>query len=429
MYSFQRMNLRRRLITMGVGLILPLVIIIAFLIYQLNIFCKSYDAIVLNLTKANEYNLEFKSDFDSVLYQMVARSLTKDEVSEVAHMKAPDAMISDAENTFRRLRTTTNSVHAADRISSILKLMETLRNRMDDINGNIDSESAYEDNMERLDSDIRILTELIQERIIEYIYYESESMEEVRQQMDEQRLRVMNVAVIAVGVVLIYAVTFYILISKSITRPVADLELRLLQAQINPHFLYNTLDNIVWLAEDGKTGEVEDMVTSLSQFFRTTLAGGEDFVRISDEVSHIEAYLHIQHLRYQDILSYEISIPDELKTYRIIKLTLQPIVENALYHGIKNKRGGGSITISAGDEDRNIRLIVEDTGIGMKEDELQNVRSIIEGKTRPSSDNTGFGMANIAERIRLNYGPGYGMTIESEYDKGTRVEIVIPKKI
>ena len=206
---------------MGVGLILPLVIIIAFLIYQLNIFCKSYDAIVLNLTKANEYNLEFKSDFDSVLYQMVARSLTKDEVSEVAHMKAPDAMISDAENTFRRLRTTTNSVHAADRISSILKLMETLRNRMDDINGNIDSESAYEDNMERLDSDIRILTELIQERIIEYIYYESESMEEVRQQMDEQRLRVMNVAVIAVGVVLIYAVTFYILISKSITRPVA----------------------------------------------------------------------------------------------------------------------------------------------------------------------------------------------------------------
>ncbi|MCR5747244.1 MAG: histidine kinase [Lachnospiraceae bacterium] len=422
------MKLRQRLIVLGGGLILPLILIISFLIYQLNVFCKSYDAIVQNLTKANEYNLEFKKDFDSVMYQMVARSLTKEEVQAVTGMEPPDTLISNAEDAFKKLKPTTNSKLAEDRISSIIKLMETLRDRMDDINGNINSESAYDENMERLDSDIRILTQLIQERIIEYIYFESESMEEVRMQMDDKRNGIMSMTIIAVIVVLIYTVAFYKIISRSITNPVADLELKLLQAQINPHFLYNTLDNIVWLAEDGRTDEVEDMVTSLSQFFRTTLAGGEDFVKISDEISHIEAYLHIQQIRYRDILTYTIDIPDELNDYRMIKLTLQPVVENALYHGIKNKRGGGSISISAEDNGKNIRMIVQDTGIGMRDEELSAVKDIIDGKVRPSTDNTGFGMANIAERIRLNYGPEYGITLESEYEKGTSVYIVIPKK-
>jgi two-component system sensor histidine kinase YesM len=412
---------------MGVGLILPLIVIVSFLIYQLNVFCRSYDAIVQNLTRANEYNIEFKNDFDAVVYQMVARSLTKDEVASVTGMKSPDILIDDAEQAFEKLKLTTNSVHAKDRISSITKLLETLRRRMDDINGSIDLEDSYDENMERLDSDIRILTGLIQERIIEYIYYESESMEEIRQQMESQRVKVMNVTVASVIIVLVYASVFYILISRTITNPVADLELRLLQAQINPHFLYNTLDNIVWLSEDGRTREVEDMVTSLSQFFRTTLAGGEDFIKIADEVSHIEAYLHIQHQRYRDILTYDIEIPESIMNCRIIKLTLQPVVENALYHGIKNKRGGGKISLHAADEGNQIRLTVEDNGIGMDEKTLEHVRALIDGKVKPSEDNTGFGIANVSERMRLNYGPRYGMSIESEYGVGTKVDIIIPK--
>lgn len=412
---------------MGVGLILPLILIISFLIYQLNVFCRSYDAIVQNLTRANEYNIEFKNDFDAVMYQMVARSLNKDDVTAVTGMEAPDKLIDDAEQTFEKLRLTTNSVHAKDRISSVLKLLETLRKRMEDIDGAIDLEDSYDDNMERLDSDIRILTQLVQERIIEYIYFESESMEEIRQQMESQRVRVMNVTAAAVIVVLVYTALFYFLISRSITNPVADLELRLLQAQINPHFLYNTLDNIVWLSEDGRTREVEDMVTSLSQFFRTTLAGGEDFIRISDEIAHIEAYLHIQRQRYRDILSYDINIPEEIMNCRIIKLTLQPLVENALYHGIKNKRGGGKISLYAAGEGGQIRLTVEDDGIGMDGETLAHVKALIDGKAKPSEDNTGFGIANISERMRLNYGPKYGILIHSEYGVGTKVEILIPR--
>lgn len=428
MDSFQRINLKRRLVVMYTVIILPLMLISAFLIYELNVFCRSYDATVLNVTKANEYNLEFKSEFDSVMYQMVARSITKDEVEAVVGMSNPDDLISDAERVFEELKGTTNSGQAKDRITSIIKLLGTLRKRMNDINDSIDNDGAYDENVERLDTDIRILTELIQERISEYIYYESESMEQIRQQMEEQRLAVMNMTIVSVIIALAASVVFYILISRSITEPVADLELKLLQAQINPHFLYNTLDNIVWLAEDGRKDEVEDIATSLSQFFRTALSGGRDFIKISEELTHIEAYLHIQRQRYRDILSYKIDVPDELRSYLIIKMTLQPVVENALYHGIKNKRGGGTIWITGRETDNNIHITVKDDGIGMKDEELAYLKGIISGERKPSADNSGFGMANVTERMRLNYGSHCGIIVSSTYGTGTEVEIVIPKQ-
>ena len=124
------------------------------------------------------------------------------------------------------------------------------------------------------------------------------------------------------------------------------IENRLLQEQINPHFLYNTLDAIVWLAEENKSAEVVKMVTSLSDFFRTTLSKGHDYITVKEERTHIESYLEIQQFRYQDILDYEIQMDEEIYGYIIPKLTLQPLVENALYHGIKNKRGKGKILIT-----------------------------------------------------------------------------------
>ncbi|MBO5551776.1 MAG: sensor histidine kinase, partial [Lachnospiraceae bacterium] len=313
-------------------------------------------------------------------------------------------------------------------ISSILKLLDTLRKRMNDINDNIDSAGTYDTNMERLDTDIRILTELIQERISEYIYYESESMEQIRRQMDDQRIRVMNITIWLILIVLAASGFFYVMLSRTITEPVANLELKLLQAQINPHFLYNTLDNIIWLAEDGRKDEVEDIASSLSQFFRTALSGGRDYVTIEEELKHTEAYLHIQRQRYRDILSYEISVPEELNKYLIIKMTLQPIVENALYHGIKSKRGGGSIRITAREEGSSLYLTVRDNGMGMSEEKLAYLKGIINGDRKPSVDNTGFGMSNVAERMRLNYGSHCGIKVQSEYGSGTEVEVFIPKQ-
>ena len=130
-----------------------------------------------------------------------------------------------------------------------------------------------------------------------------------------------------------------------------EAELRLHQEQISPHFLYNTLDSIVWMAEGGNNRQVVEMTTDLSDFFRTVLSGGKDFITVEEEESHIRSYLKIQKIRYEDILDYSIQIEPGIKDHIVLKMLLQPLVENALYHGIKNKRGGGCIIIR-GYEDR-----------------------------------------------------------------------------
>ena len=207
-------------------------------------------------------------------------------------------------------------------------------------------------------------------------------------------------------------------------RKMRKAELRLLQEQINPHFLYNTLDAIVWMIEDGKSEQAENMVVSLSTFFRTVLSRGREFISIREEVQHIRSYLEIQKARYQDILSYEIQVAPELYPYETLKMTLQPLVENALYHGVKNKRSGGLIRISGERDGKLIRFKVEDDGIGMNAEALTHLQEEIR---RPCKEtDTGFGMANVNERIRMNFGADYGLMIESEEGKGTRVWVTIP---
>ena len=136
--------------------------------------------------------------------------------------------------------------------------------------------------------------------------------------------------------------------------------------------------------------------------------------------------MEIQKIRYRDILEYEIVNPKELEEFTIIKLTLQPIIENALYHGIKNKRGLGKITVTAEDMGEEIRFIVEDNGIGMKEETLERLRNVIDGKEVGDNEG-GFGLVNVQERIKLYYGLQYGITFESNYGEGTKVSVLIPK--
>jgi two-component system sensor histidine kinase YesM len=140
-------------------------------------------------------------------------------------------------------------------------------------------------------------------------------------------------------------------------------ELRALQAQINPHFLYNTLDTIVWMAEANKTGQVIEIVRALSSFFRIALSKGKDWIAIREEIERTRSYLTIQKMRYRDIMDYEIKVDEAVLDNTILKLILQPLVENALYHGIKNKRSGGTITLRAKRKSESeILLEVEDDG-------------------------------------------------------------------
>lgn len=204
-------------------------------------------------------------------------------------------------------------------------------------------------------------------------------------------------------------------------------ELRTMQAQINPHFLYNSLETIIWMAEAKKGPQVIEITKALSYFFRISLSKGKDLILLEDEVSHVRNYLTIQKMRYRDILDVNFHLNDDILKYKIIKLTLQPIVENAIYHGIKNKRGKGFVRIK-GDftSEGNIAIDVIDNGIGMSEDKLREVRLQLSSGLPFEKDQGGFGMVNVHQRILLQYGPSFGITINSLYGSGTRVSLIIP---
>ncbi len=225
------------------------------------------------------------------------------------------------------------------------------------------------------------------------------------------------------------------LIDKSIREQeqIQKAELRTLQAQINPHFLYNTLDSIVWMAESGKNDQVIRLVHALSRFFRISLSKGRDWIKIQDELEHVLNYLVIQQMRYRDILDYEIDVDPSIYSNSILKMTLQPLVENALYHGIKNKRGRGLIRISGHiEKGHTVVFSVEDNGIGMTVDQLAHIQ---ERLNKPTAEPAGlealdgFGLFNVQQRIRLYYGERYGIQISSEHHVGTMVQVNYPVQV
>lgn len=226
-----------------------------------------------------------------------------------------------------------------------------------------------------------------------------------------------------------------LLLEKSIREQeqVQKAELRTLQAQINPHFLYNTLDSIVWMAESGENESVIKLVKALSRLFRLTLNKGREWISLKTELEHAQSYLTIQQMRYRDILSYEINVPSELQAYPMLGMTLQPLIENAIYHGIKNKRGMGFIRISGhADNERSIILTIEDNGIGMTPERLDELRLRLEqprdSDNHEDQDEGGFGLQNVHQRLRLYFGEQYGLQLESTEGAGARVSLRIPKK-
>ncbi|MEC0171959.1 sensor histidine kinase [Paenibacillus graminis] len=199
-------------------------------------------------------------------------------------------------------------------------------------------------------------------------------------------------------------------------------ELEVLQSQINPHFLYNTLNSVIRLAERGKTDEVVTMIQSLSKFFRISLSKGKNMITMQEELDHIRHYLVIQSFRFKNKFRYEIRAEDEVLACQTIKLILQPIVENALYHGIEMLPDEGLITITAGLQEGLIVIRVSDNGLGMSKETLG---TLLSGGGK-SSSGSGVGVRNVNERIGLVYGREYGLAFESELEEGTTVTICFP---
>ena len=202
-------------------------------------------------------------------------------------------------------------------------------------------------------------------------------------------------------------------------------ELRALQAQITPHFLYNTLDAIIWLAEAGRTAQVIEITNALSDFFRISLNNGKDWVTIAEEWEHLSGYLTIQKIRYRDILHYELELDESLKQQKMLKLLIQPLVENAIYHGIKNRRGGGTLRVTAKRVADALQVTVTDSGAGMSQEQMQRLRGALAASESTEAE-TGYGLYSVDKRIKLYYNQPEGLTISSSAGQGTTVTFSVP---
>lgn len=446
---------------------IPIVIMILIVFVTVFSFNREYATTLQNATTASEFNFDFKEKLDLDMYHYVVGS------NSISHL--PLEEVKNATNVIKRLQLTTKSSHNKWRVKSLLRLCDRLSECMI----SIEKCQNYDERMEKLDHDIYVLSKLIQTYMRDYIYYEVQELSMMQRHVSHR----VTYMIVGMGILsmlnFLFMLTYSMRLSRQITEPVYQLckkveilgtgdfkvvpietnsiemnkledgfnemtvhinnlmerekqnqtalhkaELELLQAQINPHFLYNALDSIIWLAESNQNREVIQMTSYLSTFFRTSLSKGKDIITLEVEKQQVESYLRIQKIRYSDIMSYSIDIDQELLQYCIPKLTLQPLVENALYHGVKNKRGTGHIRIEGRALGDVIVIKVVDDGAGMTQNQLEELRSgVYEDR------HTGLGLVNVHKRLLLYYGDSYGLSFESEADIGTEVSIKIPKRI
>lgn len=198
-------------------------------------------------------------------------------------------------------------------------------------------------------------------------------------------------------------------------------ELKALQAQINPHFLYNTLDSIAWMCEQGRTDDAVKMIHALARLFRISISKGHELIPIAKEIEHAESYLQIQKYRYKNQFTYAFDVDPACLNYYCNKITLQPIIENAINHGLDLLVDEGRITVQVRQDGEDIVFDVRDNGVGMSDELIQSILQ------RGPDDRTGIGIRNVNDRLQIYFGKQYGLHISSEPDVGTCVEIRMPK--
>ena len=465
----KRMELEERMRKVLFSTMIPmacLMIILLFIFWQ---YTGQYNKLSENLAVSSEFNLRFKDDLDLEMYYIAIGSKESSDLEDVLEQ------VEDAQEIMQKLRRNTYNNNGVKSLNSLDSYLENLRQRM----LQLVEIKEYDKRMEFMDSNIRIITGLIMQEMQNYIYNESMYLVQVEKSLTHRvKLLISGMAVLLIATLgilmrrsfrltdgIIQPVNIMLDKVKKVGRGKFDMipieaeieeieeldegfnkmarkisallenvrqekemqhltELQLIQAQVTPHFLYNTLDTIVWLIEGGMTDDAVEMISSLSIFFRTSLSKGNDIIPLSEEERHTLSYLEIQQYRYRDILEFEINIPKELSGIPVPKLSIQPLAENALYHGIKNRRGKGKILIEGREEEDALVLTVSDNGQGMTPERLHEVQEAIR-----TGERAGFGLAAVAERIALYYGPGYGMKIFSEEGKGTTVEIRLGKNI
>ena len=482
---YGNVSLNQRLAGISLAVFIPMILVVSYLLASLTNATSAYAQITKSVAYANIYARDFKERMD---YSMYLAVIGKKDMENLGDGETtvngiltvnPYEYIRELSGTCDKLSDMATVDSNRNQIKRLKNSLKSLKGCVEEMDRAIKTGDAYEDKMIYLNDNVYMLTSLIQQGIQDYIYVETTNYANVKSELDVRNSRTFMICIgISVAAILL-AVFLTMQAAKSVTRPIQKLckmtqkvaegdftvktkesntdeiavltrsfndmtqeigelvedirqqqknlhiaETKLLQAQINPHFLYNTLDAIVWLAEENRKDEVVSMVTALSDFFRTTLSKGRDFITVREERSHIESYLKIQKFRYQDIMKYEIDIAEDMEEFMLPKLTLQPLIENALYHGLKNKRGGGTIKITGRLDGECLVFVVQDDGKGMTEEVLKRLQESIK-KEKGDKNIDGFGIGNVNRRIRYYYGEQYGLSLESVENGGTKITVVM----
>lgn len=472
MEKYKDFSMTKKITVAFISMLVPFVILMGI---WFSIMLKNnqyYSKASKSTSEISEFSLDFKKSYDYKIYLIIVGN--KDFWSQ-----KPFEDIDHARKILDKIKNPELNANSLDIIHNMEKNLDRLEKYTLTIKTNVESGSHYDENQEIWQTGVQAITASIQQYIMELLYYENQESTMMYHKINSMTVWMITISVIIICILIAIAVIMITYIPRTISRPVNELckvtekaaegdlsvrshiehgaelkvlgksfnvmiekmsaliehitleqtrlreaELEILQMQINPHFLYNTLDTIVWLAEAGDNDQVVNMVEVLSDFFRATLNGGKEIVTIEEESRHISSYLQIQQVRYKDILDYSIQLPDEIAEVKIPKITLQPLVENALYHGIKNKRGRGQIKVYGYLKQDICVIVIADNGKGMSRDELESLNDRI--RCQKEQEKESYGLYNVNERIRLRFGEEYGIRVYSELDVGTRVEVYLP---
>ena len=454
--------------------VIILATLVPFLISTLyyNITLNQYEGIIENVYNANSLSSVVQEEIDPTIWYVVSGKTKFTDNTQYE-------LINRIRDRLDELEKNANSGENSYLIEVARNTLETLESYVDKIGENIENNRPVLENEEML-GEIRSVSDLLYDIIQQFVASEME-IAHMQNTKIQRSLDIMTFFQIMILVaIILFLIRNYWQLNNSINKPVIRLktmasqiargdlsfrvkkpeiseldeltdslntmaeklgelieqntqkqqhiqkaEMRALQAQIAPHFMYNTLDTILSLAEDGQNEEVARTTMALSNFFRLSLNKGRDWVTVAEEKSHVESYLAIQKIRYGAILDYEIDIAEDMLRESMLKILLQPLVENAIYHGIKKNRQGGCVTLTGRKTADLLIFTVEDNGVGMNEDELLLLRENL-SHYDVNNPETGFGMYNVYKRIQLYYETDDGLTVESEFRKGSKVTLRLP---
>lgn len=457
------------MIIIALMLILPATTIISSIVQTV-----VYDRMITNVSKANELNQVVKNDVSNAVWEIVAGNKKFTEGNQYN-------VILSIKNELARLMNTTSSRENRQLLEVTDRALGTLTGYVDRLGDQMALNATVDQNEEILE-EIRGVSSLVSDILQDFIVLEIESSARANERIKTTVWMLAALQSLVLLCVTVFAVYAQQSVSRSINNPIRELEklsssiaagnlearavipnvdeldnltenlnfmakqirslidmnireqknlqkseMKALQAQITPHFLYNTFDTIIWLAEAGKSEQVIDITRAFSSFFRVSLSRGREWITVEQEIEHIQSYLVIQKIRYRDILDYTIDIDKNLFSNRILKLLLQPLVENALYHGIKNKRGKGTITILGRREGSFMVFTITDNGCGMQEDRLAAVLEQINADQDNHEPGDVYGLFNVTRRLRLYYGEDASFSLVSEWKKGTVVTLTLPE--